>query len=339
MDNRFTMTTYAAYAKDDNLRAESSSGGIFSLLARRILAVGGIVYGAAMSDDCYSAEIIGVEDEEGLSRLRGSKYLQARPGGNFKKIKKELLSGRQVLFTGTPCLINGLKSFLQRDYDNLYCADIICHGVPSPKLWKEYVKSIENEHGRVESVSFRCKGAPESADGLYIPKDEDAYMKMFLRDFCLRPSCYECPAKTIRKSDITIGDFWGIENIAPEMNDGRGTSLVIIRTDKGSRLFENIRSEIEYIETPYDESVSNNPSEHSSSKRPKQRDTFFADLDKLSFEQMKDKYAGEDKESIYRKCIRGAKAAIMGLAQGRRDESCSANENSDYGLLFTFRKQ
>lgn len=246
------VKAYACYLRDDNKRMNSSSGAVFSALSSYIFSVNGVVYGVAMADDCCSAVFISVTDEEGLKKLRGSKYLQAKIGDTYKNVKKDLLDGKTVLFTGTGCQINGLKNFLQKDYNNLICVDVICHGVPSPELWRKYVYYQEKKNkGKLEYVNFRCKdeswtnfGMKEIIQGKklkkkFISKDIDPYMLMFLRDYCLRPSCYECIAKKVKKSDITIADFWGIHRVATEMNDGKGTSLVLIRSEHGKQVFNS----------------------------------------------------------------------------------------------------
>ena len=296
------MKTYAAIYKNNEIRENSSSGGIFSALTDRF----DVVYGVAMTDDCYGADVIRVEGD--IAPLRGSKYFQAKVGDAFKLVKKDLEEGRKVLFSGTGCQINGLSMFLGKDYSSLFLLDIICHGTPSPKLWKEYALYQEKEHGKLKSVNFRCKddswidyGMKENQ--LYISKDTDSFMRMFLRDYCLRPACYECHAKKYRKSDMTIADFWGIENIAPEMNDGRGTSVVITRTEKGQELFDSIKHDLKWKEVSYEEGVRSNPSEHSSVSRPRQRDAFFTDLDKLSFEEMEKKYAHDIRVPLRRRVV------------------------------------
>lgn len=144
MTEKNIMNTYAAYSKDEKLRLSSSSGAIFSLLAEQVINLGGTVYGVAMSQDCTSAEFIRVDKEDALSKLRGSKYLQAKIGNAYQQVKKDLESGLTVLFSGTGCQVNGLIGFLGKKYGNLYCVDVICHGVPSPRLWEKYVQYIES---------------------------------------------------------------------------------------------------------------------------------------------------------------------------------------------------
>lgn len=284
---------YACYNKDKDIRLSSSSGAVFSSLAEYVLNKQGVVYGVAMSDDCYSAEFIRVADAGGLVWLRGSKYLQAKIGNTYKQVKSDLLAGRCVLFSGTGCQVNGLKNFLGKEYDNLLCVDVICHGAPSPALWKKYVEYKEKKiGGKLKGINFRCKddswtdfGMKEILAGIpqgevkqfYISKDKDPYMQMFLRDYCLRPSCYDCVAKKVKMADLTIADFWGVDNVAPEMNDGYGTSLVLIRTDKGVKAFEAICGEFELKEVTYEAGVKGNPAEYKSCLRPPQRDTFFKD--------------------------------------------------------------
>ena len=305
------ISAYAAYSINQSERCNSSSGGLFSLLAKTVLSQGGVVYGVAMSADCRQAEFIRIVNEVDLQYLRGSKYLQAHVGQTFKKVKNDLDAGNTVLFSGTGCQVNALKGFLcggrydeetiVEKYHNLYCMDVICHGTPSPALWQEYVKYTEEQNGaKLVSINFRCKDdswvdygmkeIDEKHKQVYIPKDKDPYMLMFLRDYCLRPSCYECKAKEVKLSDITLADFWGIDKVAPEMNDGKGTSLVLLRTSKGKRLFQEIRNELKIKEVSYEDGVAGNPAEYRSVARPLERDCFFDDMHHLSFEELRMKY-------------------------------------------------
>lgn len=340
------MKTYAAIFNNDIIRENSSSGGIFSALADKF----DIVYGVSMTNDCYGAEMIRVEGD--ISSLRGSKYFQAKVGDIFKQVKKDLLDGKKVLFSGTGCQINGLSLFLGKEYPNLFLLDVICHGTPSHKLWKEYIRFQEKKYGKLENVNFRCKddswidfGMKENQ--LYISKDKDSFMRMFLRNYCLRPACYECHAKYYKKSDMTIADFWGIEGVASEMNDGRGTSLVITRTDKGQEFFDRLKSELKWKEVTYEEGIRSNPSEYSSVTRPQQRDTFFEDLESKTFEEMEKKYAADIKVSFPRKVVRKIKHIIKKIFGGgstpkltrmpSTGSSSHSRSNADYGILFTFK--
>lgn len=341
---------YACYNKDKDVRLSSSSGAVFSSLAEYVLNKNGIVYGVAMSEDCYSAEFIAVTDRNGLTKLRGSKYLQAKVGDTFKKVKVELQAGKLVLFTGTGCQVNGLKNFLGKDYDNLICMDVICHGAPSPALWREYAQYQEKKmRGKLRSINFRCKDDSWADFGMkeviksisknkmkkyFISKDNDSYMRMFLQDYCLRPSCYECAAKKVKMSDLTIADFWGINNIAPDMDDGLGTSLVLIRTTKGNKLFESANRNMKMKEVSYEDGVKGNPAEYKSCARPSQRDKFFEDMRTMGFDDLKEKYAVPIRYSlkirVKRKIKTTVKRILRVIGGGQRVG------NADDGLLFVF---
>ena len=316
------LKTYACYNKNEEIRTQSSSGGIFTLLAECVLNENGIVYGVAMSEDCYSAEFTAVTDKEELKKLRGSKYLQAKVGNTYKQIKTNLTEGKRVLFSGTICQIHGLKGFLGKEYEKLYCVDVICHGVPSPVLWKEYLlNQEETQKEKVRSVDFRCKdfgwrnyGIKEN--DVYQSKSENTFMTMFLRDYCLRPSCHQCVAKQKKRSDLTLGDFWGIEKIASEMDDEKGTSLVIVRTEKGMELFDKIANDVEKKEVSYEEGTRYNPAEYRSAPRPQVRECFWSDLKKMTFKEFEKKYTSPIKMSIKNRMKRKIKKIYFKIRYG-----------------------
>lgn len=367
------IKTYACYNKNDLTRLNSSSGGVFCLLASHCLSLGGVVYGVSMTDDCYSASFVAVEQDHGesglcpdghltgdkclqeLDRLMGSKYFQAELRDTYRDVKAKLDAGKPVLFSGTGCQINGLKNFLKASdtaSDNLLCVDVICHGVPSKDLWRRYVKYQESkQNGKLTAVNFRCKddswtdfgmkellkeNLPDKYKKLYISKDNDSFMQMFLRDYCLRPSCYECAAKNTKMSDITLGDFWGIDRIASDMNDGRGTSVVLVRTEKGAYFFDKIYDSLHVREVSYEEGVEFNPSEYSSVARPPQRDGFFEDMHFMSFEELKLKYAAPVKVPLKVKVKRKLKHILKPVI--RKFRSGGANDNADYGMELIFLK-
>lgn len=324
-----SLKAYACYNTDKDIRLSSSSGAVFSSLAEYVFSRQGIVYGVTMSEDCYSAEFISVVNSAGLKKLRGSKYLQAKVGNIYKHVKNDLTLGKMVLFTGTGCQVNGLKSFLGEDYDNLICVDVICHGAPSPALWRKYAKYQEKRNGgKLKGINFRCKdnnwsdfGMKEVLDTIpeeerkqfYISKNNDPYMQMFLRDCCLRPACYECVVKKVKMSDLTIADFWGINNVSPDMDDGMGTSLVLIRTDKGREFFGKASNCMRIKEVSYDDGVKGNSAEFKSCARPLQRDTFFDDMHKMKFEELEKKYAAPIKVSYITRIKRRVKQTIKSL--------------------------
>lgn len=262
------IAAYAAQTKDETVCKSSSSGGLFTEIASYILERGGIVFGAAF-DETFKVVHIGVERAEELEKLRGSKYVQSEIGDAYIRAKEQLNSGRLVLFTGTPCQISGLYAFLGREYSTLYTQDIICHGVPSPMVWKKYVDYREamsgaklkraffrdKEHGwRNYSMRFEFKNGKEHTSVF----SNDLYMRGFLSNLCLRPSCYRCAFKTkSRPADFTLADFWGAEKLLPEVDD-RGTSLVILHSARARSLFESIKPNLNCCETDFEEAIKYN---------------------------------------------------------------------------------
>lgn len=255
--NDQAIAAYAAYVKDEDLRINSSSGGIFSVLADFVLQKNGVVFGAAFDEE-FMVHHIGIENKSDIEHLRGSKYLQSRIENTYIETKDALDSGKIVLYTGTACQIAGLKAFLKKEYDNLYTVDVLCHGTPSPKLWRKYIKWQEKKHGAtVQKAFFRQKNLGwktfslelQFADSKVYSQilTKDPFMKLFLSNICLRPSCHDCKFKALeRASDITIGDAWGIKKVIPEMDDDKGTSVVITHTEKGEGLFKNVLGKLVY---------------------------------------------------------------------------------------------
>ena len=291
-----------ALVKDDAIRLNSSSGGIFSLLAKKYIEGGGLVCGVAMSSDKTFAEHIIVDNVDELPKLMGSKYLQSYVGGIYKEIKRYLDNGKKILFSGTPCQVDGLRNYLKKDYTNLLCVDIVCHGVPSPKLWAKYINNIKSKYGRdIETVNFRAKKISwenfgmehkNSKDKVYFnPKQKDPYLRMFFTNLCLNESCYDCKAKGGKwTSDITLGDLWGAASLAPKLSDGKGTSLVIIHTEKGESTFNSILSFIRHESVDYERSVACNICVEQSVHMPDGREEFFENLNSKSFDWMKKRY-------------------------------------------------
>ena len=305
---------YACYNKDEEIRRKSSSGGIFSLLSQYILKKGGIVVGAAFDKE-YQVEHIIVDNLNDLEKLRTSKYVQSNVGSIYKVIKRELENFRLVLFTGTPCQINGLLSYLGKEYENLYTQDIICHGVPSPKVWKKYLEyREEKDKEKPIRINFREKKHSwnlyslllQYNNGEYIKNhNEDLYFHAFLQNVCLRDSCYNCFFKDKnRKSDITLGDFWGIDNILPEMNDDKGISLVIINSLKGEKIFKEIQTNVMSKEVDFEESIQYNSAMFQSVDKPKNRETFFKDLEKMKFNKLIKKHTTSQQNNIIKKIFR-----------------------------------
>lgn len=273
---------YSVFNKDVKLRMQSSSGGVFIALAENILSHQGIVFGAAF-DNSFKVVHREAKSIEEVRLFMGSKYVQSEIFGNYTKAKDYLERGRQVLFSGTPCQIAGLNHYLQKSYANLLTVEVICHGVPAPYVWTKYINAVCESLGsnnRIKNINFRDKRNGWRKFGLSIGTNEkvsisdnqkdyyesfskDPYMQAFLKNLSLRPSCYSCKAKSGRSNaDLTLGDFWGIENFELS-NDDKGISCVIVRTEKGKRAIENI-GELEFSDCKYSQILSGNPClEHS----------------------------------------------------------------------------
>lgn len=283
--------------KNDNeaIRKESSSGGVFTLLARQTIARGGVVFGAAWSEDHREVRHIPVRTEAELAKLRGSKYLQSTIGGCYAQAKESLDRGETVLFSGTPCQIGGLRSFLRKDYENLLCVDIVCHGVPAPGVWRRYLAECEEKSGaKVSNVTFRDKSTGwesycitldfQNGKRQSLPVSREPYMRAFLSNACLRPSCHDCRfKKKDRDSDLTLADFWGIDEVCPEMNDQKGTSLMLVHTPAGQAALDGVRESMKLEQVALDAALHQNPSAVVSSKVHENREAFLSSLDEMAF--------------------------------------------------------
>jgi coenzyme F420-reducing hydrogenase beta subunit len=305
--NNNTPISYAVINNSDKVRQESSSGGVFSIIANAVIQKGGVVFGASF-DEKFSVKHICVDRTEELYKLRGSKYVQSNLNDTYQQARSFLKEGRLVYFTGTPCQIEGLYAFLKYDYENLITSDLICHGVPSPKVWELYLKHLEDKaSSNVRVVSFRDKTYGwenysikfEFLNNIQILRthSEDEYMKAFLCDLSLRPSCYSCAFKGVnRRSDFTLADFWGINNLMPQMNDKRGTTLLLVNTGKGRDIFEQIKNEITFEKVESAEAIKYNSAAIQSVQKPKKRDEFMSKINSKNFKKVVDKYS---KKSVY----------------------------------------
>jgi len=307
------LHTYAAINPDQSIRMQSSSGGIFAILAEKTIADGGVVFGARFADG-WSVEHAKAETNEDLAAFRGSKYVQSRIGLTFNKAKTYLISGRKVLFSGTPCQISGLLRYLQRPYENLLTIDVVCHGVPSPMVWYKYLAEDVAPVKDIRAISFRNKDngwndynititLTNGLDNTTIanPFRRDHYMQAFLSNLSLRPSCYSCPAKNMSSgSDITLGDFWGIDHIHPQIDDNNGISLMMVNTAHGQEIIESLDMKI-WSES-YHNSIKYNPSVADSVSEPQYRSLFMHLCEKKGFRTAYKKvYSSGIKDRIYRK--------------------------------------
>ena len=246
---------YAAYSKDEPMRLDSSSGGVFTEIARVVLWRCGAVFGVAYNEH-FDVVHICVENEDDLAKLRGAKYAQSDLRGIFAQIKQKLEAGQPVLFSGTPCQVGGLKAYLEKDYENLVAVDFVCHSVPSPMAWRAYVKyrvDQDNQGKLPGAINLRSKKTGWTnyqysnefryADGhIHSSKSSDSlYMKLFVENYINRESCASCQFKGYnRVSDLTIGDFWGIWEVCPEMDDNKGTSAILVQSQRGAEMLQSI---------------------------------------------------------------------------------------------------
>ncbi|WP_162096686.1 Coenzyme F420 hydrogenase/dehydrogenase, beta subunit C-terminal domain [Desulfotalea psychrophila] len=292
---------FAAWNRNEDVRADSSSGGVFNALMQCTFEQNGVVFGAAFDDSMTLCHQAAHNEVEGQA-LRGSKYLQSTIGTAYQEARKYLKQGRQVLFSGTPCQIAGLYAFLRKEYDNLLTCDVVCHGVPSPKVFAAYRAELERQHGaKAQRIAFRRKnfGWKRFSVSLSFDNDteyrrvlnEDAFMIGFLSNTYLRPSCHACNFSRLpRVADISLADFWGVGTHHPEWDDDRGTSLVIVQTEKGKSAFDACRQDITVHDADLNVAIQSNPCICGSVAPGARREAFFSDLNTLPFEKVMKRY-------------------------------------------------
>lgn len=281
--------------KDAETVAESRSGGVFTALSDAVLRDGGAVYGCRMEGPGTAIHARATTAEE-RDRFRKSKYIQSEMRDCFRQVREDLKNGLPVLFSGTGCQVAGLYSFLQgTDTAKLYTVDIVCHGTPSPRLWNAYLDWMRGKYGgEISEVQFRNKRYGWKAhletvrmgDALHA---SSAYRVLFLKNAFLRPSCYECPFSSLRrKSDITIGDAWGIEKSGSPLNDNKGCSIVLVNSENGRALFERCRAELTVEEADLRDYLQDNL--YQPSKRPADRQKYFDCLNDKGFDALAGRY-------------------------------------------------
>lgn len=295
---RKPIICHAAQNKDKNELSQSSSGGIFIIIAQYVINQGGFVVGAVFDNDWNVKQIISNHCED-IKKMMGSKYVQSRTETTFKETEDYLKRGKLVLYTGTPCQIAGLKLFLHREYSNLITIDFICHGVPSPLVWKRYLQENKVCSSQITNIEFRNKqerGWKKYSVVIYkkskigtketIIKSEkhhnNLYMKAFLSDLILRPSCYDCPAKELKSgSDLTIADFWNINKVLPEWkDDDKGISILLINSDKGNSIVQLLQQKMKIENVDYKSIINYNSAIIKSARPHTNRNLFFADFNK-----------------------------------------------------------
>lgn len=267
-----------AKAEDDGLRERSSSGGVFGLLSDKVLEQDGVVYGAAYGKGCRSVGHVRIKSKEQLDRVMRSKYTQSAMGvDTYKDVAADLKAGKKVLFSGVGCQCAGLRNYLKLkrvSADNLLAVEVLCHGVPSPKLWSEWLGYKESSFGsnaaEIDEVNFRSKSsgwttysvaysvATEKVESTRF--GEDWYMKAFLSNASLRESCLQCPAKRCSGSDVEIGDYWGVYNVHPDIADELGVSAVICNTENGKAAIDALGDALFFGPTTFQDVANGNPS-------------------------------------------------------------------------------
>jgi len=293
-------TVYAAWTKDRELLQRSTSGGVFSEIARGVLDKGGVVFGAAYDENMVVRQVA-VEAWADLDKLRGSKYVQSDVGDSFRLARDYLDAGRYVLYSGTPCQIAGLYAVVGKNYDNLLTCGLICHGVPSPKVFRMYLDTLEKRyHSKVTDFAFRDKRngwkhptvrieMENRKKYMYLPSDVP-YCIGFQNDLYIRSSCHACAVKAgIPICDITIGDFWELIMYKPGLINHNGTSVVLAYMKKGREVIEDCNTRLELYECPYKYLHKNRILRESVNPHP-DRSAFFADLDQLSFAELTKKF-------------------------------------------------
>lgn len=293
---------YAVKHKDEQVRMNSTSGGVFTALSDFMLQQEGVIFGASFDDNmvvCHQR----ADTKKEREHFRGSKYVQSDLRDVFKQIKQLLKEGRYILFTGTPCQVSGLNSYLKNTNTNkLFVCDIVCHGVPSPLMFKEYINLLERKNNS-KIIKYYCRDKvngwhSHTERAVYANGTEDfkstlstVYRELFYSHNVLRPACHNCKYTNFnRPSDITFADFWGIEKSMTEFDDNKGISLVLVNTPKGKELFKGVESNLEIRESNTKDCLQ--PQLQYPSKPATTRQEFWRDYNAYGFEYVIKKYAG-----------------------------------------------
>ena len=299
---------YAAKNNDVAIRTSSSSGGMFSSLANYILNKGGVVFGAGYNES-FEVVHMAADNEQLLSNLRASKYVQSDLGDSFRAIENILKKNRWVLFVGTPCQVAGLKSFLKKEYDTLIVVDVLCYGVPSPMVFKSFIEFLQTKNkSKIKEFYFRDKKFGYSSpnvkaiyeNGLIeeMTSDVKSFARSFFSGITTRPSCFNCAFKGMnRLADLTLGDLWIVDDISQDMDDETGTTLVFAYSDKAAKLVSDLNNvQLKEISIPLAIKKAG-PMLYRSAKVNARRDAFFNDIQTLSYEECIRKYVPESLKS------------------------------------------
>lgn len=296
--NLIDTIVYAGRLKDKSALMSSSSGGAFTALSDAFLKSGDAVVAAVYNYENHTVEFQMILDEKQRERAKGSKYMQSKPGDIYQEAYHWLMDNpkKELLFVGMGCQSDGFRKFseIKGIRDRVYIVDIICHGSPSPKLWREYAESIQKKDGRITYLTFKDKRNGWKSPTAYVKVNGSErplkdYVKVFYNRCALRPSCYECLyATTERKTDMTIGDFWHIEETIPDFYDPNGNSLFLIHTGRGEELFEKIRDNMDYRLSNTAQCWQANL--EAPTQKSEQRDVFWNDYQKKGIDFVIKKY-------------------------------------------------
>lgn len=298
---------YAMNNVDNQIRLNSSSGGVFHEIAKNAFGKNGVVFGVKLTPEFSAIHVVGERIEE-TTAMRGSKYIQSSIKQTFNEAKKYLETGRYVVFTGTPCQIHGLRMFLNKKYDNLLTVDLICHGPGSTKVFQKYIEFNEKKYKKkVSSYIFRSKKYNWTedyciemvfSDGSFITQSgtKDGYMNAFLQNYCIRPACHHCKYTRIyRVSDITLADYWGVSKYHHELYDRLGTSLVLINTDIGANVLRYIQSQFVFLKSKLQYAINEQPCLSNPVKPNPFRKQFYYEFNKYGYGYVHEKYLSNNK--------------------------------------------
>ena len=287
--------------KDERIRRESTSGGAFTAIAEYIVQNGGIVFGAGM-DENFRVRHMQARSAEQLALFRNSKYSQSDLGDTFLKIKHYLGEGKTVLFSGTPCQTAGLKKFLPDAGETLVTVDVVCRGIPSPLVFEKYIEYQKQKFGAFDKVLFRDKyaGYTHTAMSLYRGGnclyhnglEYDPMLKLFYRGMICRPICSDCPFKGIKRcSDFTLWDCFSAKEINGDFDDNKGTTFVMLHSEKAERIFEKLRDNIRFCEGDAEKACRGAAEMVKSIPHDPARGEFFRDAESVSHEALFRKWA------------------------------------------------
>ena len=323
---------YACWLKQSSIRKNSTSGGAFTAIAEQIVKENGIVVGVGFDENLRVTHKI-VRDRKRLYELRGSKYVQSDIGLIYRDVGKFIVNGKKVLFTGTSCQIAGLYAYLGKKYEGqLWTIDLVCHGVPSPEIYEKYLKYMEEQYGaKAKKIFFRNKKPGWFVYGMRIEFDDgttyendtyhDAFLRGFLRNLFLRPSCHQCKyANLDRVADITLADFWGyIETSNRNKDDDKGISMVMINSNEGEKLFLKAKKRLKTWEKPLEEAINGNPALRECFPVATNREDFWHDYRSMNFEDVIAKYMyseevpdwAKDRQAVLKKARRNRTLTLI----------------------------